>query len=90
MRKLPTTRKGRNFSLIKRAAIWRAIFVTRPAGWNPGDRAPFGAIAEAHRRATAECRSLDVAPPRYRTVYLLWHRGVPGADVLTALDRAPT
>ncbi len=80
-----TTRKGRNFPLKKRAAIWRAIFATRPAGWKQGDRAPFGAIVEAHRLAAAECAELGIAPPRYRTVYMLWHRGVPGADVMKAI-----
>jgi hypothetical protein len=84
-RKLPATRKGRSFKLPKRAAIWRAIVATRPAGWKPGDKAPFGAIAEAHRRAVAECADLGVTPPRYRTVYVLWHRGVPDADVSRVL-----
>lgn len=84
-RKLPSTRKGRSFKLPKRMAIWRAILATRPDGWKPGDKAPFGAIAEAHRRAAAECTELGVTPPRYRTVYVLWHRGVPAADVLQAL-----
>jgi hypothetical protein len=87
-RKIVTTRKGRNFPLAKRTAIWRAIFAIRPAHWKQGDRAAFGAIVEAHRLAAAECRELNIAPPRYRTVYLLWHRGVPGADVLKALNRA--
>ena len=84
-RRAKTTRKGRNFPLSKRAAIWRAIFATRPAGWRQGDRAPFGAIVEAHRQAAAECAGLGIAPPRYRTVYMLWHRGVPGADVIKAI-----
>lgn len=87
-RKPTTTRKGRSFSLAKRAAIWRAIFATRPANWRQGDRAPFGAIVEAHRQAAAECGSLNIPPPRYRTVYMLWHRGVPGADVMTLLARS--
>jgi hypothetical protein len=87
-RKLTTTRKGRNFPLIKRTAIWRAIFAIRPANWRQGDRAAFGAIVEAHRLAAAECLALNIAPPRYRTVYMLWHRGVPGADVLKALNRS--
>ena len=86
-RRIVTTRKGRNFPLAKRTAIWRAILAIRPASWKQGDRAAFGAIVEAHRRAAAECQGLNIAPPRYRTVYLLWHRGVPGADVLKALDR---
>jgi hypothetical protein len=86
-RRLVTTRKGRNFPLAKRAAIWRAILAIRPAHWRQGDRAAFGAIVEAHRLAAAECRQLNIAPPRYRTVYLLWHRGVPDADVLKALQR---
>jgi hypothetical protein len=85
-RKLPATRKGRSFKLPKRVAIWRAIFATRPAGWKPGDHAPFGTIAEAHRLAAAECTELGVTPPRYRTVYVLWHRGVPGSDVSRALE----
>jgi hypothetical protein len=84
-RKLPATRKGRSFKLPKRAAIWRAIFATRPAGWKPGDKAPFRAIAEAHRQAVMECTELGATPPRYRTVYVLWHRGVPDADVARAL-----
>ena len=84
-RKLATTRKGRNFPLAKRTAIWRAIFATRPTQWRQGDHAPFGAIAEAHRLAAAECVALNIPPPRYRTIYLLWHRGVPAADVLKAL-----
>jgi hypothetical protein len=84
-RKLASTRKGRSFKLPKRVAIWRAIFATRPAGWKPGDHAPFGAIAEAHRLAAAECTEQGVTPPQYRTVYVLWHRGVPGSDVSRAL-----
>ena len=87
-RKLTATRKGRSFKLPKRVAIWRAIFATRPAGWKPGDHAPFGAIAEAHRLAAAECTELGVTPPRYRTVYVLWHRGVPSAVVRQALSDA--
>jgi hypothetical protein len=86
-RKVSTTRKGRNFPLAKRVAIWRAIFATRPANWTQGDRAPFGAIVEAHRQAAAECAALNIASPRYRSVYMLWHRGVPGADVIKALNR---
>lgn len=82
-----TTRKGQNFPLAKRAAIWRAIFAVRSPGWKPGDRAPFGAIVEAQRRATAECLALGLPAPRYRTIYMLWHRGVPGTDVLKVLDR---
>ena len=83
-----TTRKGRNFPLAKRAAIWRAIFATRPPNWAQGDRAAFGAIAEAHRLASAECAELGIAAPRYRTVYVLWHRGVAGADVMKVINRA--
>jgi hypothetical protein len=81
-----TTRKGRNFPLAKRAAIWRAILAIRSPGWKQGDRAPFGAIVEAQRRATEECAALGIPAPRYRTIYMLWHRGVPGPDVLKALD----
>ena len=84
-RKLAATRKGRSFKLPKRVAIWRAILATRPNGWKPGDHAPFGAIVEAHRQAAAECETLGVTPPRYRTVYVLWHRGAPGSDVSRAL-----
>jgi hypothetical protein len=80
-----TTRKGRNFPLAKRVAIWRAILAVRPPDWRQGDRAAFGAIVEAHRLAAAECAALNIPPPRYRTVYMLWHRGVPGADVKKAL-----
>jgi hypothetical protein len=87
-RKVVTTRKGRTFPLAKRVAIWRAIFAIRPAHWRQGDRAAFGAIVEAHRLAAAECLALEIPPPRYRTVYMLWHRGVPGTDVLKALNRA--
>ncbi|MDB5396027.1 MAG: hypothetical protein JWM91_3533 [Rhodospirillales bacterium] len=85
--RLTTTRKGRSFPVAKRTAIWRAIFATRPTNWAQGNRAPFGAIVEAHRQASVECKALNIAPPRYRTVYMLWHRGVPGADVLKALTR---
>jgi hypothetical protein len=88
-RRIKTTRKGRNFPLAKRVAIWRAILATRPQGWKQGDRAPFGAIVEAHRLAAAECAELGLAAPRYRSVYMLWHRGVPGPDVLKALRPAP-
>ena len=80
-----TTRKGRNFPLAKRVAIWRAILATRPAYWVQGDHAAFGAIAEAHRLASVECAELGIAAPRYRTVYVLWHRGVAGADVLKVI-----
>jgi hypothetical protein len=81
-----TTRKGRRFPLGKQVAIWRAIFATRPAGWRPGDKAPFGSIAKAHALATLACRDLGLAAPRYRTVYVLWHHGVPSAEVARALS----
>jgi hypothetical protein len=80
------TRKGRRFPLGKQIAIWRAIFATRPPQWRPGDKAPFGSIARAHDLAALACRDLGLAPPRYRTVYVLWHRGVPSAEVAQALD----
>jgi len=86
-RKPPTTRKGRHFPLAKRVAIWRAILATRPARWTPGDRAPFGGIARAHELAVAACKDIGMAPPRYGTIYALWHRGVPAADVLAELGR---
>jgi hypothetical protein len=82
-----TTRKGRRFPLRKQIAIWRAIFATRPAQWQAGDKAPFGRIAQAHRLATLACEELGLAPPRYRTVYVLWHNGAPSAEVMQALSR---
>jgi hypothetical protein len=81
-----TTRKGRRFPLAKQIAIWRAILATRPAQWRAGDKAPFGSIAKAHHLARLACRDLDLAPPRYRTVYVLWHNGVPSAEVVQALS----
>lgn len=85
-RKLATTRKGRHFPLAKRVAIWRAILATRPARWAPGDRAPFGGIARAHELAVAACKDMGMASPRYGTIYALWHRGVPAADVLAEIE----
>ncbi len=82
-----TTRKGRRFPLLKQVAIWRAILATRPAHWRQGDKAPFGSIATAHERAALECRALGLTPPRYRTVYVLWHRGAPSAAVMAALSK---
>jgi hypothetical protein len=82
-----TTRKGRRFPLEKQVAIWRAIMATRPAQWRAGDKAPFGSIAKAHDLASLACRDLGLAPPRYRTVYVLWHHGVPSAEVTRALSR---
>jgi hypothetical protein len=81
-----TTRKGRRFPLRKQIAIWRAIFATRPAQWRPGDKAPFGSIAKAHRSAALACQDLGLAPPRYRTVYVLWRHGVASAEVMQALS----
>jgi hypothetical protein len=83
-----TTRKGRRFPISKQIAIWRAIFATRPEQWRPGDKAPFGSIAKAHDLAKAACHDLGLAPPRYRTVYVLWHHGVPAAEVMRALRDA--
>jgi hypothetical protein len=83
-----TTRKGRRFPLSKQVAIWRAILALRPVPWRQGDKAPSGSIAEAHRRASLVCRDLGLAPPRYRTVYVLWHRGLPSAAVRQALSDA--
>jgi len=80
-----TTRKGKSFALDKKIVLWRAILATRPEGWKPGDRAPFGSIARAHQEAKAACKTLGLAAPRYGTVYALWHRGVPAAEVLRAL-----
>ena len=81
-----TTRKGRSFPHLKLVIIWRAILGFRPSAWKQGDTAPFGSIRKAHDRAVAACRAADLVPPRYRTVYVLWHRGVPPADVVAALQ----
>jgi hypothetical protein len=80
-----TTRKGGRFPLEKQIAIWRAILAVRPAHWRHGDKAAFGSIAKAHQLAVLACRALELPPPRYRTVYVLWHRGTPSAAVLQAL-----
>jgi hypothetical protein len=80
-----TTRKGRSFSHLKRVIIWRAILSLRPLAWKQGDAVPFGSIRRAHDQAVAACRAAGLTPPRYRTVYVLWHRGVPSADVIAAL-----
>ncbi len=80
-----TTRKGRSFPHLKLVIIWRAILSLRPSVWKQGDTAPFGSIRRAHDQAVAACRAAGLAPPRYRTVYVLWHRGVPSADVIAAL-----
>ncbi len=80
-----TTRKGRSFPHLKLVIIWRAILSFRPSAWTQGDAAPFGSIRKAHVQAVAACRAAGLVPPRYRTVYVLWHRGVPAADVVAAL-----
>jgi len=80
-----TTRKGRSFPHLKQVLIWRAILISRPTTWRQGDAAPFGSIRRAHNQAVAACRDAGLAPPRYRTVYVLWHRGVPPADVVAQL-----
>jgi hypothetical protein len=80
-----TTRKGRSFPHLKLVLIWQAILSFRPSAWKQGDTAPFGSIRKAHDQAVAACHAAGLAPPRYRTVYVLWHRGVPPADVLAAL-----
>jgi hypothetical protein len=88
-----TTRKGRRFPHLKLVIIWRAILSCRSPSWKQGDRAPFGSIRKAHDQAVAACRAAGLAPPRYRTVYVLWHRGVPPADVTAALrgeEKNPT
>jgi hypothetical protein len=82
------TRKGRRFPQEKQIAIWRAILAVRPVQWRPGDKAPFGSITRAHKVATLACRELKLAPPRYRTIYVLWHKGVPSAAVMQALRLA--
>ena len=81
-----TTRKGRGFSHLKLVIIWQAILSFRPAAWTQGDTAPFGSIRKVHDQAVMACRAAGLAPPRYRTVYVLWHRGVPPADVVAALQ----
>jgi hypothetical protein len=80
-----TTRKGRSFPHLKLVIIWRAILSCRSSAWKQGDAAPFGSIRKAHDQAVAACRAAGLPPPRYRTVYVLWHRGVPPADVLAWL-----
>ena len=80
-----TTRKGRRFPHLKQVIIWQAILSCRSPAWRQGDRAPFGSIRRAHNQAVAACRAASLAPPRYRTVYVLWHGGVPPADVVAAL-----
>ncbi len=80
-----TTRKGRRFPHLKQVIIWQAILSCRSPAWKQGDRAPFGSIRRAHDQAVAACQAAGLAPPRYRTVYVLWHRGVPPADVAVAL-----
>ena len=87
-RKPRSTRKGKSFPLRKQAAIWRAILEVRPPGWTQGDKAAFGSIRRAHDAAVAACRTLGLTPPRYRTVYVLWHRGRPSAEVAAALREA--
>lgn len=83
------TRKGRRFPEPKQIAIWRAILAFRPPQWRPGDKAPFGCITRAHKMAILACKELELPPPRYRTIYVLWHDGVPSAAVMQALlDRA--
>jgi hypothetical protein len=80
-----STRKGRAFPLIKQVAIWRAILDARPQDWRPGDRASPGSIRRAHAKAGEACRAAGLAPPRYRTIYVLWHRGTPSGEVLREL-----
>jgi hypothetical protein len=80
-----STRKGRSFPHLKLVIVWRAILSLRSSAWRQGDTAPFGSIRRAHDQAVAACRAAGLAPPRYRTVYVLWHRGVPPADVVAAL-----
>jgi hypothetical protein len=80
-----TTRKGRRFSAAKQEVIWRAILNHRPPGWRSGDKVPFGSIRRAHNEAIERCRAAGLAPPRYRTIYVLWHHGKPSPDVLASL-----
>ena len=83
--KSKATRKGRSFPHLKQIIIWRAILSFRPSGWKPGNPVPYGSIRKAHDQAVAACRAANLGAPRYRTVYVLWHRGVPPAVVVTAL-----
>jgi hypothetical protein len=85
-----TTRKGRSFPHLKLVINWRAILNCRPSGWRHGDTAPFGSIRRAHDQAVAACSAVGLAPPRYRTVYVLWHRSVPPAEVAAALQDETT
>jgi hypothetical protein len=80
-----TTRKGCGFSQLKQIVIWQAILGVRSPAWKLGDTAPFGSIRRAHDQAVAACRAAGLAPPRYRTVYTLWHRDVPSPAVISAL-----
>jgi hypothetical protein len=80
-----TTRKGRSFSHLKQTIIWRAILDHRSPAWKQGDMVPFGSVRRAHDQAVAACRAAGLTPPRYRTVYVLWHRGVPSPAVVAAL-----
>ena len=79
------TRKGRGFSHLKQTVIWRAILDHRSPAWKQGDMVTFGSIRRAHDQAVAACRAAGLTPPRYRTVYVLWHRGVPSPAVVAAL-----
>jgi hypothetical protein len=90
-RRPKSTRKGRAFPLVKQVAIWRAILEVRPADWRPGDRAASGSIRRAHAKAGEACRAAGLAAPRYRTIYVLWHRGTPSGEVLRELagSRSP-
>jgi hypothetical protein len=58
----------------------------RSPAWKQGDTAPFGSIRRAHDQAVAACRAAGLTPPRYRTVYVLWHRGVPSPAIVAALQ----
>ncbi|MGF9757529.1 hypothetical protein AAII07_20255 [Microvirga sp. 0TCS3.31] len=80
-----TTRKGRSFPHLKLVIIWRSILSCRSSAWRRGDKVPFGSIRRAHDQAVAACRAAGLAPPRYRTVYVLWHSGVPAEDGVAAL-----
>jgi hypothetical protein len=80
-----TTRKGRGFSHPKQIVIWQAILGVRSPAWKQGDAAPFGSIRRAHDQAVVACRAAGLVPPRYRTVYVLWHRGVPSPAIVAAL-----
>jgi hypothetical protein len=84
-----TTRKGRRFPAAKQLAIWRAILRNRPPGWQQGDKAERGRIRRAHAEAVEDCLSAGLPPPRYRTVYVLWHRGRPSAEIDALLNAAP-